>query len=381
MTGAKPAEAGADHSVSARLDAEVAAGRLGAEASQQRAATHLDRLRAQLLETPSFARRLRTHLTGAAFRWLAPASGAAPRGVYLWGGVGRGKTLLMDFFDQSLGSVARERTHFYRFMRGVHAALHEASDRTNPLDEVAQRFAARHQVICLDEFFVADIADAMILAGLFEGLFRHGVTLVATSNVAPQHLYKDGLQRQRFLPAIDLIERHVEIVNLDGGIDYRLRQLESAPTYFDSRSSATAAQFAERFAALAGPARTGRTVLNIEERPIAAQSTAPGMAWFEFEDICEGPRSQNDYIELARLYHTVFIANVPVFTPANENAARRFIMLIDELYDRNVNIVVSAAAAPVALYQGERLRFEFERAASRLIEMQTEKYLSGEHRP
>jgi cell division protein ZapE len=266
-------------------------------------------------------------------------------------------------------------------MRRVHAELHEVRDRADPLDAVAQRFAARDRVICLDEFFVADIADAMILAGLFEGLFRYGLTLVTTSNVAPRQLYKDGLQRQRFLPAIDLIERHVEVVNLDGGIDYRLRQLESAPTYFDLSASPAATQLHERFAALAGPARTGRTVLTIEERPIVAQATAPGMVWFDFDDICNGPRSQNDYIELARLYHTIFIANIPIFTSAEENAARRFIMLIDELYDRNVNIVVSAAAAPAQLYQGERLRFEFERAASRLIEMQTEKYLSGEHRP
>jgi cell division protein ZapE len=270
-------------------------------------------------------------------------------------------------------------------MRRVHAELREVRDHINPLDAVAQRFAAQGRVICLDEFFVADIADAMLLAGLFEGLFRYGLTLVATSNVAPHQLYQDGLQRQRFLPAIDLIERHVDVVNLDGSIDYRLRQLESAPTYFDlgaaGTSAATAAALNERFAALAGPARSGRTVLTIEERSIVAQATAPGMVWFEFDDICDGPRSQNDYIELARLYHTIFISNIPIFTTANENAARRFIMLIDELYDRNVNIVVSAAAAPNALYQGERLRFEFERAASRLIEMQTEQYLSGEHRP
>jgi cell division protein ZapE len=393
LTGAKPAIAGADQSIAARLGEEIAAGRLVLDESQQQAAAHLDRLSALLRsQSPSITQRLRAHLPGAAKRWLpAPPAAEPPRGVYLWGGVGRGKTLLMDFFDESLGVVARERTHFYRFMRRVHAELRDIRDRTDPLDLVAQRFAARDRVICLDEFFVADIADAMLLAGLLEGLFRYGVTLVATSNVAPQQLYKDGLQRQRFLPAIALLERHVEVVNLDGGIDYRLRQLESAPTYFETAVTSSngtapgmptaAAQFKQRFDALAGPMRTGRTVLTIEERPIVAQASAPGMVWFEFDDICDGPRSQNDYVELARLYHTIFIANIPIFTTANENAARRFIMLIDELYDRNVNIVVSAAAAPAALYQGERLRFEFERAASRLIEMQTERYLSGEHRP
>jgi cell division protein ZapE len=367
---------GADNPVAAHLAAEVKAGRLATDVSQQEAARHLDRLSVQLRsQVISFTQRLRSRLR------FAPQPAPTLRGVYLWGGVGRGKTLLMDFFEGSLGDVPRERTHFYRFMRRVHADLRGIGNRADPLDEVAQRFAARARVICLDEFFVADIADAMILAALIEGLFRHGVTLVATSNVAPQQLYKDGLQRARFLPAIDLIESHVEVVHLDGGVDYRLRQLESAPTYLDSNQRSTAAQLVERFAALAGASRGGRTTLTIEERPILAQASGPGIVWFEFDDICEGPRGQNDYIEIARLYHTVFISHIPIFTAINENAARRFIMLIDEFYDRNVNIVVSAAAAPTALYQGEKLRFEFERAASRLIEMQTEQYLSGEHRP
>jgi cell division protein ZapE len=249
------------------------------------------------------------------------------------------------------------------------------------LEAVAERLAHKARVICLDEFFVADIADAMILAGLFEGLFRRGVTLVATSNSPPQDLYKDGLQRQRFLPAIELIQAHVEVVHLDGDVDYRLRQLEQAPTYLDSGLSATAAQLKQRFAALAGGTVSGPTVLSVEDRDIAALSVGPGMAWFEFSALCEGPRSQNDYIELARSYHTIFISNIPVFTSRNENAARRFISAIDEFYDRGVNIVVSAAAAPAALYQGDRLQFEFQRAASRLIEMQTQKYLSGQHHP
>jgi cell division protein ZapE len=381
--------AGADHGVAARLAAEVDAGRLIVDASQQRAAVHLDRLSAQLRsKVPSLTQRLRLRL-----RW----SPAQPlRGMYLWGGVGRGKTLLMDFFDATLARVPRERTHFYRFMRQVHADLRVIGNRSDPLDAVAQRFAARARVICLDEFFVADIADAMILAGLLDGLFRYGVTLVATSNVAPRHLYQDGLQRQRFLPAIDLLEAHVEVVNLDGGVDYRLRQLEAAPTYLDATLASTPTDLAERFAALAGgrptggrpaggrpadAASAGPTTLIIEERPVVAQATAAGLVWFEFADLCDGPRGQNDYIEIARLYHTVFISNVPLFTVANENAARRFIMLIDEFYDRSVNIVVSAAAAPAALYRGETLRFEFERAASRLIEMQTEAYLAGQHRP
>jgi len=368
--------ANSSQSVQSRLELEVAAHGLEFDAAQLDAAIRLDALSAALLESSqTFGERLRARM-----RWLPASSPRAPlRGLYLWGGVGRGKTMLMDWFYESLGFPRRERTHFYRFMRQVHAELGSIKHRAQPLETVAERLAHRVRVICLDEFFVADIADAMILAGLFEGLFRRGVTLVATSNSPPQDLYKDGLQRQRFLPAIELIETHVEVVHLDGGVDYRLRQLEQAPTYLDSGLPVTAAQLKQRFAALAGGTVSRPTVLSVEDRDIAALSVGPGMAWFEFSALCEGPRSQNDYIELARSYHTIFISNIPVFTARNEDAARRFISAIDEFYDRGVNIVVSAAAAPAALYQGERLQFEFQRAASRLIEMQTQHYLAGPH--
>jgi cell division protein ZapE len=348
------------------------------DSGQRDAAARLDELSAELLErSQSVGRKLRAQL-----RWLpARADKAAPRGIYLWGGVGRGKTMLMDLFYESLPSNLAERTHFYRFMRRVHAELRSLKSRTHPLETVAERLAARAHVICLDEFFVSDIADAMILAGLFEGLFRRGVTLIATSNTPPQELYKDGLQRERFLPAIALIQRRMDIVHLRGGIDYRLRQLEQAPTYLDCNLPDTAALLKRRFAALAGAGAGGPTTLIVADRPIEAQATGAGLVWFEFKDICEGPRSQNDYIELAHLYHTIFISNVPEFTRGDENAARRFIMLVDEFYDRNVNIVVSAAAAPGSLYHGERLQMEFLRAASRLVEMQTQQYLAGEHRP
>jgi cell division protein ZapE len=266
-------------------------------------------------------------------------------------------------------------------MRQVHAELRTVSRRTQPLETVAQRLAQRARVICLDEFFVADIADAMILAGLFEGLSRRGVTLVATSNTPPQDLYKDGLQRERFLPTIELIRNHMDVVHLDGGTDYRLRQLERAPTYSDSTRAGTPAQLQQRFTALAGDSATGPKLLSIEDRNIAAIATGAGMAWFEFRELCEGPRSQNDYIELARSYHTIFISNIPRFTDTDENAARRFIAAIDEFYDRGVKIVVSAAAPAAALYRGERLTLEFQRAASRLVEMQTQRYLAGQHQP
>jgi cell division protein ZapE len=364
-------------SIASRLQEATAARRLEFDASQQDAAARLDALSARLVEQPhSMGGKLR-----AQWRRLSAQPAETLRGIYLWGGVGRGKTMLMDLFYDSLRPELAERTHFYRFMRHVHAQLRSIKDRADPLDLIAESLAARLRVLCLDELFVSDIADAMILAGLFEALFRRGVTLITTSNLPPQDLYKDGLQRQRFLPAIDLIQRNADIVHLDGGIDYRLRQLEQAPTYLDSKLPDTAAQLKQRFAALAGGTAGGPTILTVEDRPIKAQATGAGMVWFEFKDICEGPRSQNDYIELARLYNTVFISNIPEFTHSNENAARRFIMLIDEFYDRNVNVVVSAAAAPPALYHGERLQLEFLRAASRLIEMQTQQYFAGQHRP
>jgi len=338
------------------------------DSSQQAAAVRLERI------SEGLKLERRPWLAG----WRKRAGGL--RGAYLWGGVGRGKTLLMDEFFASLGSVPRERSHFYRFMRHVHQELGRAKGRESPLDLVARRIAKRVRALCLDEFFVADIADAMILSGLLEGLFRRGVTLVATSNVPPQDLYKDGLQRQRFLPAIAVIEAHVDVIQVESGIDYRLRHLERAPTYLDSASPQTPEALMQRFTALSGGGKVAPPPLIIEGRPIRAVAAGPDIAWFEFRQLCEGPRSQNDYIDLARLYGTVFISDIPVFTPLTEDAARRFIMLIDELYDRGVKTVVSAAAPPEELYRGERLRAEFQRAASRLVEMQTQAYLAGRHR-
>jgi cell division protein ZapE len=370
-------------SVAARLSAEIASHRLTFDAAQREAAARLDALRGELrARPPSFIQKLRARLT-----WLPEIAQAPVRGLYLWGGVGRGKTLLMDLFFASLQdsaggpAIRGERCHFYHFMRDVHAELSSIKQQAEPLETVAQHWADRTQVICLDEFFVTDIGDAMILSSLFEGLFRRGVTLVTTSNVRPQDLYKEGLQRQRFLPAIELIRKNVDVLHLDGGLDYRLRQLEQAPTYLDSRRADSAAALQQRFAMLAAGMDTGPTSLSLLGRTLRAVNSGPGIAWFEFSELCDGPRSQLDYIELARLYQTLVIANVPTFDPFTENAARRFIMLIDELYDRGVKIIVTAAAPPTELYRGERLQMEFERAASRLIEMQTQDYLSGQHRP
>jgi len=350
--------------------------------AQDQAVDRLEDLRHRLIDQPRefgfFTRRMLQLLPGRTT--LEPV-----RGIYLWGGVGRGKTMLMDLFFQSLPFAQRERRHFHRFMHEVHGELGKLKQSAHPLELVAHRMATRTRVICFDELQVTDIADAMILGSLFDALFRRGVTLVATSNVAPKNLYKDGLQRQRFLPAIKLIEQHTEVVHVDGAVDYRLRELRKAPIYLDSRSgdgkaSDARVQLEQVFTAVAGEPGTSDGHVTIEHRRIKCVRQAEDVIWFEFHDLCETARSQRDYIELASYYHTLLLSNVPVFDEAAENAARRFISLVDELYDRNVNLIVSAAAPPTELYKGEKLRFEFQRTASRLAEMQSEQYLSKAHK-
>jgi cell division protein ZapE len=346
--------------------------------AQLAAVAALDDLRSRLTAapngTPSGASRLLSRLGIA-----RPVE--AERGLYLWGAVGRGKTWLMDLFFQSLPFERKRRRHFHRFMYDIHAQLKRLQDVESPLEEVAGTIAADVRVICFDEFFVTDIADAMILGTLFEGLFRRGVTLVATSNVPPRDLYKEGLQRARFLPAIELIERNTQVLALEGGTDYRLRQLTQAGTYLRSDAPDTLRRLEALFHELSDDdATSSETTIEIEDRPISIVRESGTTIWFEFESLCEGPRSQNDYIEIAREYQSVIVANVPRLTSQRENAARRFIALVDELYDHNVNLILSAAAAPDDLYHGERLTVEFRRTVSRLIEMQTEEYLAREHR-
>ncbi|HEX9207140.1 MAG TPA: cell division protein ZapE [Steroidobacteraceae bacterium] len=349
-----------------------------ADAAQQRAIARLDDL----------ARRLRRRSAGRASalarllgQWRGQAHGPqVERGLYLWGGVGRGKTFLMDLFHAHVGVPAR-REHFHRFMKDVHARLRALRELSDPLDRVAGDMAREARVLCLDELFVSDIADAMLLAGLFHGLVDRGVALVFTSNAPPAELYRDGLQRQRFLPAIALIERHTEVLNVDAGNDYRLRQLEKAPLYLDAGAPAAASDLARRFAELAGTEPGGPATVVVEDRPIACRAVAEEVIWFDFGAICDGPRSQADYVEIARDYHTVVVAGVPRLDATQENQARRFIALVDEFYDRGVKLVVSAYAPLDQLYAGERLRFEFERTRSRLAEMQTHEYLARPHKP
>ena len=355
------------------------------DSAQLVAVEKLDDLRRRLIAARSNGgsglRRLLGSLVGNGAR-------EPERGLYLWGGVGRGKTWLMDMFFESLPFPEARRRHFHRFMHDVHTELKAMrspgspwASRESPLDLVAEQIARDTRVLCFDELFVTDIADAMIIGGLFEGLFRRGVTLVATSNSPPRDLYKDGLQRQRFLPAIDLIERHVDVVNVDGTTDYRLRQLTQAGTYLLSTASDTPQRLEALFNELAHHGTTSGGSIEIEGRDIPVVRQSGSAVWFDFAAICGGPRSQDDYIEIAREYQSVIVANVPVLDALHDNEARRFIALVDELYDRSVNLIVSAAVPPVALYVGERLSFPFQRTVSRLIEMQSEEYLARQHRP
>ena len=300
-------------------------------------------------------------------------------GLYLWGGVGRGKTFLMDLFYASLGTTQKRRIHFHRLMSEVHAQLRELSDTEDPLDKVAENLAGPIRVLCFDEFFVSDIGDAMILGRLLRGLFERGVTLVATSNVKPDDLYAGGLQRERFLPAIDLLNAKLDVVELDSGTDYRLRVMAQAGTFFLTGADTVTDQLNAYVRRIAPGATAAGEVLEIRGRPIPTIRTAKGVAWFDFDALCEGPRSQEDYIEIARCYQTVVISDVPVLNRSREDAARRFIALVDEFYDRRVKLILSAAARPVELYTGERLAFEFERTQSRLIEMQSVEYLAAAH--
>ena len=344
------------------------------DAAQLAAVARLERLREQLLAQHTGLgvwERLR--------RRFWPRTGSAPRGVYLWGGVGRGKTWLMDLFFDSLGPVARRRRHFHHLMREVHAGLAAIRLRQDPLRLLARRLARRGQLWCLDELQVTDIADAMLIGGLFDELLRQGVTLVITSNVPAADLYRDGLQRARFLPAIALLERELDVLQVDAGTDYRLRQLRQAPIYLNAAEPATSARLTALFTQLAGvQAETDRRIV-INGRTLTAQRRGGGVVWFQFAGICEGARSALDYAELAQDFHTVFVTDIPVLGASQEDAARRLISLVDEFYDRGVKLVVSAAAGPDRLYQGERLTFEFRRTASRLVEMQSEEYLARPH--
>ena len=338
----------------------------------QHAALHvLDRIHGALLQ-PS--------RSGLLDRLLGRDAATVPDGLYLWGGVGRGKTFLIDLFFAGLPFAEKRRTHFHRFMREVHERIRVHAGERDPLAEIVRGWRGSLRVLVLDEFFVGDIGDAMILARLLERMFAEGIVLVTSSNVAPKDLYKDGLQRARFLPAIGLVERHCEVVYLDSDTDYRLRALTRSPVYRTPLDGDSDGWLDMRWRELGGDDAHRDAGIGIEGRRIAVRARCKDMAWFDFDALCEGPRGTADYIEIAREFHTVLLGGIPVLDATRDDAARRFVHLVDELYDRHVNLVCTADAPPHALYAGERLAAAFERTASRLVEMQSTEYLAASHR-
>nr|WP_093144009.1 cell division protein ZapE [Pseudoxanthomonas sp. GM95] len=349
----------------------VAEGKWSDDRAQHAALAELDRIHAALCDDDQdgFLDRL------SAF-WKKPQP---VKGLYFWGGVGRGKTFLVDLFYDGLPVKQKRRTHFHRFMRDIHEQLREHAGQSDPLARIAQEWKDSLRVLVLDEFFVTDIGDAMLLGRLTERLFAQGVTLVTTSNTAPENLYKDGLQRDRFLPAIAALMKHCTVLYAEGEQDYRLRALTRSPVYRTPLDDGADAWLAQRWEELAGiPAQAGQ--IEIEGRSIDLRGRGKDIAWFDFAQLCEGPRSANDYIELSREFHTLLLGGIPRFDRTNEDAARRLVNLIDEVYDRHVKFVCSADASPVELYTGTRLAGAFERTASRLIEMQSAEYLGTPHR-
>ncbi|MGO1298428.1 MAG: cell division protein ZapE [Vibrio sp.] len=308
-----------------------------------------------------------------------PKPAAPPKGLYFWGGVGRGKTYLMDIFYDSLPFERKMRSHFHRFMLRVHQELALLGEISDPLNQVADILAQETQIICFDEFFVSDITDAMILGTLFQELFQRGVILVATSNIPPHDLYRNGLQRARFLPAIALIEANCHILNVDSGVDYRLRTLEQAEIYHYPLDKHASDYLLNYYQQVAGVSDTQSQSIRINHRDIEVCGAHDGVLLVTFAQLCETARSQNDYIELSRLYHTVFLQNVPQMNREVDDAARRFIALVDEFYERHVKLIISAEVAMEALYTHGQLEFEFQRCQSRLIEMQSHEYLAREH--
>jgi cell division protein ZapE len=302
-----------------------------------------------------------------------------PKGVYMFGGVGRGKSFLMDCFFSAVPLKRKVRLHFHEFMREVHRELIDLQGTVNPLDELGRRMAKRYRLICFDEFHVADITDAMILYRLLTALFDHGVGFVTTSNFKPDDLYPDGLHRDRILPAIALLNSRLEVLSVDNGTDYRSRTLESAQLYHQPNGPDADTAMEATFTALAEQ-RDEDPVLHIEAREIVARRKAGGVVWFDFAKLCGGPRSQNDYLEIASRFHTVFLSDVPEMPVRMASEARRFTWLVDVLYDRRVKLILSAAVPPEALYTEGPMSHEFPRTVSRLQEMQSKEFLALERR-
>jgi len=350
-----------------------------ADAAQAKAVEHTQRLFDELLDLPAPKHSWWQKLLKNS------SSVTQVQGLYFWGGVGRGKTYLVDNFYACLPFEQKQRVHFHHFMRNTHEALKKMQQQRDPLPQIAHKLAQKTRVLCLDEFHVSDITDAMILSGLLHALFEAGVVLIATSNRPPDDLYKSGLQRERFLPAIALLKQHLEVVQLDFGVDYRLRALEQAPVYFHPLDDHAEQALAQHFQRLSPDAGEVGKVLEINGREIPTVRCGDGVVWLDFRVLCNIPRAVNDYIELAKCFNTVLLSHVPQMFEENEgddDFARRLIELVDEFYDRNVKLIISASVAPEALYQGSgsQVTFAFQRTVSRLQEMRSHEYLQRAHR-
>jgi cell division protein ZapE len=363
-----------------RYQRDVENGVIKADDGQQPVIELLDRLNFALqqagetLTQPPWWARLHANRT-------KPAHYPAVPGLYLWGSVGRGKTYLMDCFFEAVPLTKKRRHHFHHFMQQMHAALQQHQGQANPLEKIADELAQQVRLLCFDEMFVQDITDAMILGGLFDALFKRGICIVMTSNIACEHLYANGLQRVRFLPAIALMQQHLQHWELSAGHDHRLRQLQQAPLYHYPITAAAEQQLQQIFVQLSPePQQTGG-FYSLQAREVPVLAVGADVIWFSFAVLCQTARSVADYIELARYFHSVIISHVPVLSHADDEAARRFVHLVDTFYDRRVKLILLAQASIADLYQGQRLTFEFARTRSRLIEMQSHDYLALAHQP
>ncbi|NNE36934.1 MAG: cell division protein ZapE [Gammaproteobacteria bacterium] len=312
-------------------------------------------------------------------KWFGGSKTANQKGIYLWGTVGSGKTYLVDSFFECLPVSNKLRIHFHRFMQRIHNELKQVNNMEDPLQHVADSFAAQYQVICFDEFHVSDITDAMLLGKLLEAFIDRNIIFITTSNTHPDNLYKNGLQRSRFLPAIELIKRHMEVIELSSDVDYRLRYLGNAELYHYPLDDAAEQMMLRNFQNIAPNTGRSDSTIEIENRKIQTICCADGVVWFDFSIICNSPRGPADYIEIARQFQTVLIQNVPRMSDDMNDQAKRFVTLIDEFYDRNVKLVISAEVAIQQLYQGRRLEKEFQRTQSRLMQMRNIEYLGRQH--
>lgn len=354
-----------------RYEAAVATDDFNHDPIQQKAMEYLDGVYHQLLENSEEKKGL---------FGLFKSAPTPPKGLYMWGGVGRGKTWMMDMFFESVPLERKMRMHFHHFMQRVHKELNKLQGRSDPLEQVADIIHKEAVLICFDEFFVSNVSDAMILGDLFTMLFKRGITLVTTSNIEPSGLYKDGLHRDRFLPAIAEVEKHTTVMNIDSGIDYRLRLLQQAELYKSPLTKENSHWLANRFTQIANNQKVYKEPIEINGRQIKINARTETVLYCDFRQLCMEPRSANDFIEIANNFSTVLVDNVPELSDVLMDPTRRFIYLVDEFYDRRVKLLVRAQQTILDLYQGEKLAFEIERTRSRLLEMQSEDYLKLEHR-